>query len=237
VSGVALPGRISTGYDDLDNLLLGGLPKDYAVILASPSCDERDLLIKRFLEAGVRKGQPTFYITIEATGVRTLAEEFQSNFYVFVCNPRADLMTKSLPNIFKLRGVENLTDIDIALTKALQITDTSKSGPQRACIEIISDILLQHHAVTTRRWLVGLLPDLKSKGFTTLAVINPQMHPQEEVQAILGLFEGEIRIFERETKEGLQKFLRIRKMYDQRYLENELSLKKERLEAATKIES
>jgi KaiC/GvpD/RAD55 family RecA-like ATPase len=230
VSEVALPGRISTGYVDLDNLLLGGIPEDYTVILASPSCDERDLLIKRFLEAGIKKGQPTFYITIEATGVRTLAEEFQSHFYVFVCNPRADVMTKSLPNIFKLKGVENLTDIDIALTKNLQTLDSSSSDPRRACIEIISDVLLQHRAVTTRRWLVGLLPDLKSKGFTTLAVMNPQMHPQEDVQAILGLFEGEIRIYERETKEGLQRFLRIRKMYNQRYLESELSVRKERLE-------
>jgi KaiC/GvpD/RAD55 family RecA-like ATPase/type II secretory pathway predicted ATPase ExeA len=236
VSEVALPGRVSTGYEDLDNLLLGGIPENYNVILASPSCDERDLLIKRFIEAGIKEGQPTFYVTIEATGVRALAEEFQSNFYVFVCNPRADLMTKSLPNIFKLKGVENLTDIDIALTKAMQTLDTSKSGPRRACIEIVSDVLLQHRAVTTRRWLVELLPDLKSKGFTTLAVMNPQMHPQEDVQAILGLFDGEIKIYEKETKEGLEKFLRIRKMYNQRYLENELSVKKERLETTTKVE-
>jgi KaiC/GvpD/RAD55 family RecA-like ATPase len=231
VSEVALPGRISTGYEDLDNLLLGGIPENYTVILASPSCDERDMLVKRFLEAGVRKGQPTFYITIEATGVRTLAEEHQSNFYVFVCNPRADLMTKSLPNIFKLKGVENLTDLDIALAKALQTLDASSKGPRRACIEIVSDVLLQHRAVTTRRWLVGLLPDLKSKGFATLAVMNPQMHPQEDVQAILGLFEGEVRIYEKETKEGLQKFLRVTKMYNQRYLGSELSVRKERLEA------
>jgi KaiC/GvpD/RAD55 family RecA-like ATPase len=230
VSEVALPGRVSTGYEDLDNLLLGGIPENYTVILASPSCDERDLIIKRFLEAGMRTGQPTFYITIEATGVRALAEEFQSNFYVFVCNPRADLMTKSLPNILKLRGVENLTDIDIALTKTLQTLGTSSSGPRRACIEIISDVLLQHRAVTTRRWLVELLPDLKSKSFTTLAVVNPQMHPQEDVQAILGLFDGEIKIYEKETKEGLQKFLRIRKMYNQRYVESELPVRKERLE-------
>ncbi len=230
VSEFALPGRVPTGYEDLDNLLLGGLPENYAVILASPSCDERDLLIKRFLEAGIRNSQPTFYITIDATGVKALAAEFQSHFYVFVCNPRADAMAGSLPNVLRLKGVENLTDIDIAFAKALQALDASSSGPRRACIEIISDVLLQHRAVTTRRWLVGLLPELKSKGLTTLAVMNPQMHSQEEVQAILGLFEGELRIYERETKEGLQKFLRIRKMYNQKYLENELLVRKERLE-------
>jgi KaiC/GvpD/RAD55 family RecA-like ATPase len=230
ISGVALPDRVSTGYADLDNLLFGGIPENYAVILASPSTDERELLIKKFLEAGARKGEITFYVTVEPGNGKALAEEFQSNFYLFVCNPRADVMVASLPNVYKLKGVESLTDIEIALVKSFRALDPSRSGSKRVCITIISDVLLQHHAVITRKWLSGLLLDLRSKGFTILAVINPQMHPQEEVQAILGLFEGEIRISERETDKGLEKTLRIRKMYSQRYLENELILSREGLE-------
>jgi hypothetical protein len=140
-------------------------------------------------------------------------------------------MIKSLPNVFKLKGVESLTDIDIALIKSFRMLDASFTGPRRACVEIISDVLLQHHAVITRKWLSGLLQDLRSKGFTTLAVVNPQMHPQEEVQAILGLFEGEIKISEKETEKGIEKILRIRKLYKQRYLENELTLTRETLES------
>jgi hypothetical protein len=88
---------------------------------------------------------------------------------------------------------------------------------------------LQHHAVTTRKWLSALLPSLKSKGFTMLAVIDQNMHPQEEVQAITGLFDGEIRITEKETAQGVVKSLRIRKLTNQRYSENELILTKEKL--------
>jgi KaiC/GvpD/RAD55 family RecA-like ATPase len=231
VLGAVLPGRVSTGYAELDDLLFGGIPENYAVILTSPSSDEREQLIKKFLEAGAKAGQITFYIAVEPGNGRALAEEFQSNFYLFVCNPRADIMIKSLPNVFKLKGVESLTDIDIALIKAFRMLDASRSGPRRACIEIISDVLLQHHAVITRKWLSGILPDFRSKGFTTLAVVNPHMHPQEEVQAILGLFEGEIKISEKETERGIGKILRIRKLYNQRYLENELTLTRERLES------
>ena len=226
-----LPGRITTGYEDLDDLLLGGIPENYAVVMTSPSSDEREVLIKRFLKAGTEKGQITFYITVEPGAGRALAEEYQSNFYLFVCNPRADVLIKSLPNVFKLKGIESLTDIDIALTKSFRMLDASRGGPRRACIEIISDVLLQHHAVITRKWLSGLLPDLRSKGFTILAIINPHMHPQEEVQAILGLFEGEIKVSEKETTKGVEKILRIRKLYNQRYLENELTLTRERLES------
>jgi KaiC/GvpD/RAD55 family RecA-like ATPase len=231
VSGAALPGRVSTGYADLDNLLFGGIPENYAVVLTSPSSDERELLIKRFLESGARKGEMTFHVAVEPGIGAALAEEFQSNFFLFVCNPRADVMVKSLSNIFKLKGVESLTDIDIALVKSFRMLDPSRAGPKRACIEIISDVLLQHHAVITRKWLSGLLPDLRAKGFTTLVVVNPHMHPPEEVQAILGLFEGEIRVSERETEDGIGKFLRVRKLYNQRYLENEIVLTRERLES------
>jgi KaiC/GvpD/RAD55 family RecA-like ATPase len=222
-----LPGRISSGFNELDDLLLGGIPENYAVVLASPSSDERGLLIKRFNEAGAEAGETTFDITAEAGNGKVLAEKYQSNFYLFLCNPRADAIVQNLPNVSKLKGVENLTEIDIALTKAIRTLNPTETGPKRACIEIISDVLLQHHAVTTRRWLTALLPDLKSKGFTILAVIDPQMHPPEETQAVLGLFDGEISIYEKETEKGSERFLKIRYLSNQKYLKDEIRLTEE----------
>jgi len=228
VSEIVPPNRITTGHADLDNLLMGGIPQNYAVILTSPSCDVRDLLIKRFLKTGAEKGEITFYVTIDPGEVKSFAEDFPS-FHLFVCNPQADTIVKSLPNVFKLRGVENLTDINIALSSAFRELDKMPSAPRRACIEIVSDVLLQHHAVQTRRWLTGLIAELKSKEFTTLAVMNSQMHTAEEVQAVLDLFEGELNIYEKTTEKGPERFIRIKKMYDRKYLKNELPLREEKL--------
>jgi len=230
VAELILPSHITTGYKELDNLLLGGIPQSYAVILTSPSCDERDLLIKRFLEAGTKDGQITFHIITKASGIENLAEEFQSNFYLFVCNPQADKIIKTLPNVYKLKGIDNLTDINIALTSALRKLDATPKAPRRVCIEIISDVLLQHHAVQTRKWVNALIPELKSKGFTTLAVMDPEMHPPQEVRAILGLFDGEISIYKKATEKGLEKLLKIEKMTNQKYSESELPLSKEKLQ-------
>lgn len=55
------------------------------------------------------------------------------------------------------------------------------------------------------------------------------MHPQEEAQAITGLFEGEIRVYEKETANGAEKVLRIRKLDNQKYSKNELILTTEKL--------
>jgi hypothetical protein len=60
--------------------------------------------------------------------------------------------------------------------------------------------------------------------------MNPQMHPSQEFQAVLDLFEGEIDIYEKETEKGSEKFLKIKKMANQRYLKDELLLKEEDLQ-------
>jgi predicted transcriptional regulator/KaiC/GvpD/RAD55 family RecA-like ATPase len=224
-----IAGHVSTGVKSLDDLLLGGIPTNYAVILTAFSCDERDLLVRRFVEAGVRDRKTSFYFTVEPGSMKALAEEFQANMHLFICNPQADKIVKDLPNVFRLGGVENLTDLNIALTAAYRKLGPPKGEERRACVEILSDVLLQHHAVQTRRWLTGLLPELKSKGFTTLAVMNPLMHSPEEVQAVLGLFDGEINIYEKASKKGMRKYLRIKRMYNQRYRESEMPLIKSRL--------
>ena len=227
ISSVRLPGRITTGYEDLDELMLGGIPEKYAVVFTSPSCDERELLLKRFLQHAAESGDITFYITTDPGTGRSLAEK-HPNFYLFICTNRSNSTSQNLPNVFNLKGVEGLTDIDIALTKASR-TLTESNRPRRAFIGIVSDVLLQHNTVITRKWLSGLISDFKSKGFTTLAVFNHRMHQQHDVEAILGLFEGEIRISERETERGRERVLRIRKLLNQQYLENQFPLTKEKL--------
>jgi KaiC/GvpD/RAD55 family RecA-like ATPase len=214
---------VCTGYADLDKLLCGGLRSGSSAVLSSPSCNERDSLIKSFLKTGAENGEVTFYVTTNARAAKALAEEFQSGLYLFICNPQADAVAESSGNVFKLKGVENLTEISIALSSAIHKLDASLKSPRRACIEIVSDALLQHHAVQTRKWLTALTTELTSAGFTVLAVVDPQMHPPEELHAILGLFDGEINIYEK----GTERFLKIKRMSNQKYVEDELLLKKE----------
>ncbi|UCG37095.1 MAG: hypothetical protein JSV64_02140, partial [Candidatus Bathyarchaeota archaeon] len=225
-----LPHRVRTGHSELDSLLLGGLPQNYAVLLTSPPCDERDLLVRNFLHAGLMEGQTVFFVTAKVPSLQIFAEKYPSNFYLFVCNPQTNMIPKSFPNISRLTGVENLTDVNIALTSAFRKLDKLAQSQRRICLELVSDILLQHHAVQARRWLSALIPELKSKGFTTLAIIDPEMHSQQEVRAVQDLFEGEINLLEKDSVDGLKRYLRIRKMRNQRYSDQELLLRKENLD-------
>jgi tetratricopeptide (TPR) repeat protein/KaiC/GvpD/RAD55 family RecA-like ATPase len=220
-------GLVATGYAVLDKLLYGGIRQNFAVALTSPSCDERDSLIKSFLETGAREGEPSFYLATDPSLAGFLAEEFPSNFYLFVCNPQAEAIVKNAPNVFSLKGVESLTNINIALTQAIRKLDPAPKTPRRICIGLLSDLLLQHGPLQTRKWLTELLTQLRSAGFTTLAVIDSLMHSPEQLHAVLGLFDGEVNIREAETEKGLAKFLKVKRMSSQKYLKDEMLLTEE----------
>ena len=215
-----LPDRVSTGFEQLDRLLLGGIPEKHAAILSSPAIDERTQIITKFLEEGAGNDQVTFSLAADIGTSKSLIEDHNPHFYLLICNPQADEITPTQPNIFKLKGIENLTEIDIALTRIFRLIPASMTGSRRIGIEITSDVLLQHHVVNTRRWLSALLPTLKSKGFTILAMIDSGIHPPEEIQAIKSLFEGEIEISEKDQA----KTLRVKRLGNQRYLQEELPL-------------
>jgi len=222
-----LPRRLTTGTVDLDRLLLGGIPAGYAVALVSPSFDERHILVERYVEVGAENNGVSFFLTVDSANAEVLAEKYPSNIVAFVCSPRADLM-RDLPNVAKLNGVESLTEIDISQERAFRRVGSTHAGSLRACIEIVSDVLLQHHALATRKWLSGLITSLKSKGFTTMAVIDPLISP-DEVPAIVSLFDGEIRIAEKENEKGRKKVLQVIRLCNQQYAEDEVVLTKETL--------
>ena len=220
VQEIILADRVSTGTRELDSLLLGGIPKEYAVVLTGPPSDEREYLIRNFLEAGIREDQTSFYVTTEAVGLENLLKN--QGFYLFLCNPKLKTKVPDLPNVTKLRSKTDLTNLNIALLKAYR--NVKQSSNKRVCIGIISDVLVDHGVKTTRKWIAELTTDLVSKGFTVLVVINPLMHTSEELYSILDLFDGEINLTQTKDSQEPQKSLLIKKLKNQDYIKNPIYL-------------
>jgi tetratricopeptide (TPR) repeat protein len=217
-----MPGRLTTGFESLDELLYGGIPQCYAVVLAASSSAEREEIVAKFLEVGAKSGERTIYVTIDSKNLKTFAKNYLSNFFMLLCNPHFDASLQNQPNIIQIKGTENLTEIGISLVKLQRQIPNSNMDNRRICLEIVSDVLLQHHAVATRRWLSGLLANLRAEGFTVFAIVDPQMHAREELQAVLGLFEGEIQIVETNTTKGVQKILKIKRLLNQKFSDKEI---------------
>jgi KaiC/GvpD/RAD55 family RecA-like ATPase len=222
VEEVVLAGRVSTGTRELDSLLLGGIPKEYAVVLTGPPSDERELIVRNFLEAGTGEGEASFYVATEAVGLKNLLDK--PGFFLFLCNPKPKFELPDLPNVYKLLGKTDLTNLGITLLKACR--NVGEISRKRICLGIVSDVLLRYGAEATRRWLSELITDMGSRGFTILAVMNPAMHPSDQVAAIVDLFDGEISLYQTEDPMECKKSLRVKKLRNQDFIRNSICLTK-----------
>jgi len=59
--------RMSIGVPRLDDMLGGGLPSGYSVLVAGPSGSGKTVLARTFLEEGVRRGEPGILVAFEQT--------------------------------------------------------------------------------------------------------------------------------------------------------------------------
>ena len=205
--------KISSGYGRLDEALKGGFLAGTAIVLSAPASDEVPLLVGSFLKASKEQ---SLLICRTVSSAETITQNMGENVRVLVCSDRP---VSPARNIIPGKGIENLTDVNLQVGEVI-----ASAQPKRLVIDILSDILLRHKALQTRKWLTELLERLRSKGITTLAVLNPYMHSSEDVQAVVDLFDGNVEIFEKESEGGTRKHLRIKWMHGIEIAEKEFPL-------------
>jgi tetratricopeptide (TPR) repeat protein len=182
----AVTDRCPTGQPQVDTLLHGGIPLGYVVVLTAAASNEMRNLIRSFIRGGLNAGKQVLYLSRDPTLLSNVPN-----------NALAKLSMISIGELLDGPGhavsvkLTNLTEILLETTGLAQHLEGSD---KRACVDMLSDILLQHGALNSRKWLSDLIRKLKSSSITTLAVLDPKLHEPKESQALLNLFDGEIEI-------------------------------------------
>ena len=219
---------VSTGYLDLDKALEGGIPEKFSVLILSPSFDERDLLLRKVMNSAISSGRLAILVSNDLRRTEDMASRYAKGFYAL--SPQADKISSHGPNLLKIPSIENLSDFNISLSLALKdILAKERSNKRIIDIDILSDLLLRYKSVMTRRWLTDFVGKRKAEDFTIIATLNPLTTTKEETQTIIDFFDGVIEIFERPLMERARRFLIVKKMYGQRYSENEMLMDKDKL--------
>ena len=224
---VQSPSIVSTGYADLDKALGGGIPEKFGVVIVSPSYDERDLLLRKVVNSALSSGKLAIFLSNDIGRTEDLTSRYPNGFYAL--SPQADRISHG-PNLLKIPSFENLSDANISLVLALKDVIAKEKATKRIMIiDILSDLLLRHKSILTRRWLTDFVGKRKAEGFTIIATLNPLTTTKEETQSIIDFFDGVIEIFEKPLAERTRRFLIIRKMYGQRYSDGEVLMDKDKL--------
>lgn len=210
---------MSTGISELDAHLRGGIPIGNSVVLTCPSIVEKDLLVKGFVEAGVKNDETVILCTLDPEPFRSLLSS--TNLHLFACGPYADI--KDREQVARLRGIENLNAINTAiLSKFRKLGPPSK--PRRAALDIVSDIVSYHKPPKTRRWLKTMLPRLKENGFTTLVILDVDVFEEpQDLNVVCSSFNGEVSM--KKGKKRSEFLVEVKKMQSCEYIEGEFTMK------------
>ncbi len=206
--------RISTGYDRLDEALRGGFLRSSSVILSAPPSGEVPIILGKFLTESSRERKQAFLISRSLSSAHAVAPTDTEQVRFLVC--------EAIPSSKSVIGggsVGNLTALNLQVSEALRAYQ-----PSRLVIDILSDVLLRHKLVQTRKWLGELLSRFRSQGITTIAHINPKIHPLEEVEGLIDLFDGHLEIVEAKVDGRPRKWLRINWIHGIELTEREFPL-------------
>ncbi len=213
-------------FSTLNDLTATGIPQKYSLLLGSPVCDERNLIIDQFLQSGgLKQKTKAFLVTADINYARSMATKLGDSLTVLVPNLRATSFTEK--NMIAIpSGVQNLTTLSIELVNAVK---SSVGSGARVCLDVLSDMILFNKILTTRKWVTDLMPRLEGWEFTVLGVFNPVLHSKEDIGGLLDLFKGYVEVFDKDYAGRTRKHIAVRKMTDLQYNENELLLDKEQL--------
>jgi KaiC/GvpD/RAD55 family RecA-like ATPase len=219
----------STGYYELDSLLAGGLPKGHAILLLSPRCDERDLLLLKVIVSALSRRVPTVYLSNDPSKIEDLASTYREDFYAL--SPQGAKILSPPANLYKISNIDSLGDLDLAFTKILETRAKHGTGDRLLVVDLLtySHIFLVDTGTTARKWFSDFLAKRKGEDFTVLAFLNPRVTSNEETQTLIDVFDGVIEIYEKELRGKSRRFLVIRRMYGHRHSESELMLDKDKL--------
>ena len=220
---------VSTGLDELDDVLYGGIPAGYAVVLVAPPLDERDLLVESFLLQGVDREETVLLASPRLRGVfAELVTAKPETFYLFLCSPRVDSVAHEWQNVVPFPQLD-LTQFNIRMDALLH--DLSERGRtlDRVVLDVLSDALLIHEPTTVRRWLRDLLQMLKAAHATVVSLIDPGMSSRDATRAVLDLFDGHFDVEERAVDGRMERTLTVRRLYGKKYLETTVVLRRENL--------
>lgn len=222
--------RLSTGYDDLDGLLAGGLPKGCAVLLLSPRCDERDLLLRKIIGSALSAGMPTFYLSNDPSKIQDMTSTYREDFYAL--SSQTAKIASQPSNLYKIPSTDSLSDLNTAFTKILELRVKQHGTRGRLLIVDLlaySHIFLFDKGVMARKWFSDFLAKRKGEDFTVFAYLNPLVASNVERQTLIDVFDGVIEIYEKEVGDRSRRFLVIKRIDGHKFSDLELMLDKDKL--------
>ena len=153
----SLPTRLTTGVDGLDSILYGGLPADRVYLVEGDPGTGKTTLGLQFLLEGVRRGEPTLYLTLSETKEELLAVARSHGWSM-----DGIYIHELIPSEESLKPEEQYTifhpsEVELSDTTEAVLEEVERIKPQRIVFDSLSEMrLLARDPLRYRRQILAL---------------------------------------------------------------------------------
>lgn len=194
---------VSTGLNELDQLLGGGYPDRSSILIVGPPGIGKEALAYRFTQTGMLLGDACLYAT------RLSVSEVVQDVRGYKIEPWLDPIWLASNGSKERLDINDLTSLSFKIKEII-----TKVGERRIRIttDVLSSLLILNPADTIYRFLTQLFAESKQHDSVFLATVEEGMHHPEVLAAMSQLFDGVIELKVYEEGFRIVPLLRIRKM-------------------------
>lgn len=190
--------RLRIGIQELDQMLLGGIPKGSLCLVLGPPGAGKSILSRRFLYTGILDGKDGFLISTsenEETARETMRlfnwdKGTDSKLHVLDC-----YSWKSGVSTSKYSAkLTSLTELSVGISSLFDDKRVEKAGSTRIVLDSFTDVIIYGGADRALKFLDSIHTKLESRGITGLLLLEEGVHDAQTVTSVEYTTNGTIRM-------------------------------------------
>jgi KaiC/GvpD/RAD55 family RecA-like ATPase len=190
--------RLSLGVPELDQAILGGVPKGSLVLVLGPPGAGKSILGKLFLHTGLKAKDYAFLVSTSETEAAISDTMSQFTWGSGVADKLRVLDCYS----WRLGGkrskysvpLTSLTDVSVTLAKLFEDAGVSPDGNERVVMDSFTDFIKYDGVDKSLKFLDALRAKLREFGVTGLLLLEEGVHAPRTTAAVEYSTDGTIRM-------------------------------------------
>jgi KaiC/GvpD/RAD55 family RecA-like ATPase len=213
------PELMPTGVDDLDEILRGGIPRGYSVLLTGASGSGKTSICMEVLCRGASEGEPGVMFLTSETPEQASANFGPFHFFEAAMLESGQVKLVDMNELYKDLGISH-PDTGLSLEDGHKLIEAmvkavDEADAKRLAIDSLTSVLATfEHESRIRQFLRALVRTMAEKGVTTL--MTAEIPPDSVRYSSLGiedaLVDGVVLLSNLESRGDLLRSVRVIKM-------------------------